>query len=87
LTFKQLRVLIAIVLENPRRPVAARSTMPEGGEVATATARLEAALERIARGTADRPADEVARDPRLAKVAARLDALIASLRSALGEAG
>lgn len=85
MTFKQLRVLIAIVLENAGRPVAAESTVPEAGEVAAATARLEAALERIARRTADRPAEEAARDPRLAKVAARLDALIASLRSALGE--
>jgi len=64
--------------------------MPDSEE--TATARLEAALERIARCAKERPVcpegepggSESAPEPRLAELAERLDALIASLGAALG---
>lgn len=62
--------------------------MPESEEMAAS--RLEAALERIARRAAQRPAVAdgalplSASDPRLIELAARLDALIASLRAVLG---
>jgi broad specificity phosphatase PhoE len=87
LTFKQLRVLIATVLERPKRKVAAGSAMPEGEDLAEAAARLEAALERIARQAAERPPSERTQDPRVAEVVARLDALITSLRGALARSG
>lgn len=62
--------------------------MPESEEMAAA--RLETALERIARRAAERaatpagslPAGSV--DPRLRELATRLDALITSLRAVLG---
>lgn len=72
--------------------------MPESEEMAAS--RLEAALERIARRAAERPTGPLASDaasaagvyqaepdradPRLADLATRLDALIASLRAVLG---
>ncbi|MGH7069047.1 MAG: hypothetical protein ACREFO_03415 [Acetobacteraceae bacterium] len=67
--------------------------MPESEEMAAS--RLEAALERIARRAAERPMGSLApdaasapnlfqADPRLADIATRLDALIASLRAVLG---
>jgi uncharacterized membrane protein len=84
LTFKQLRALIASVLENSRKPVASESTNPESEEVAAAAARLEAALERIAQQAAKRPPEEGGENPRVAEVVSRLEALIATLRSALG---
>jgi broad specificity phosphatase PhoE len=87
LTFKQLRALIATVLERPKRNVAAERAVPEGEELAEAAARLEAALERIAREAAERPPSERIEDPRVARVVARLDALIASLRGALARSG
>ncbi|MGH7103500.1 MAG: hypothetical protein ACREFJ_13995 [Acetobacteraceae bacterium] len=65
--------------------------MPESEEMAAS--RLEAALERIARRATERPTSLVApdsgsvSDPRVADLAARLDALIASLRAVLGHQG
>ncbi|MGH7052124.1 MAG: hypothetical protein ACREFS_06430 [Acetobacteraceae bacterium] len=62
--------------------------MPESEEMAAS--RLEAALERIARRATERPTSLVAPDlasvpdSRVADLAARLDALIASLRAVLG---
>lgn len=62
--------------------------MPESEEMAAS--RLEAALERIARRATERPRSMVAPDSasapdsRVADLAARLDALIASLRAVLG---
>lgn len=50
-------------------------------EAAEALRRLEAALERIARHATRRPAGEPV--PERAKLAARLDTLIAQLRAAL----
>lgn len=50
-------------------------------EAAEALRRIEAALERIARHATGRPAEEPA--PERAKLAARLDMLIAQLRAAL----
>ena len=50
-------------------------------EAAEALRRIEAALERIARHVTGRPAEAPA--PERAKLAARLDALIAQLRAAL----
>lgn len=50
-------------------------------EAAEALRRIEAALERIARQATRRPA--AAPGPERAKLAARLDALIAQLRAAL----
>jgi hypothetical protein len=90
LTFKQLRALIASVLENPGRKVAAESMMPEragpeGGDVAEAAARLEAALERIAHRAAEAPPGDGTKDPRIAEAATRLEALIATLRGVLAK--
>jgi hypothetical protein len=87
LTFKQLRALIASVLENPRKPVASESMMPESEEVAAAAARLEAALERIAQRAARRPPEEGEQDRRITEVVTRLEALIATLRGALAKPG
>jgi hypothetical protein len=88
-------VLIATVLENPGRPVTAEKAMPESEEAAVAAARLEAALDRIARRAADAAAEgprrgadaEAAPDPRLAELTTKLDTLIASLREVLARPG
>ncbi len=66
--------------------MAAEQAVPESEEMATV--RLEAALARIARCAEERlTAIESGPDPRLAELAARLDALIARLGSALGGPG
>ncbi len=67
--------------------MAADRAVPGGEELAEAAARLEAALERIARQAAERPPSERIEDPRVARVLARLDALISSLRGALARPG
>lgn len=59
--------------------------MPESEEARSAAARLEAALERIARHGAGSLHAPSAPDPRLAELAERLDALIATLRRALAK--
>jgi len=52
---------------------------------AAALARLQAALDRIAKGAAARPAPaEAVPDPRLGEVRDQLDMVIARLRDALG---
>ena len=61
----------------------------DSGDIAAQTARLEAALERIAAASAQRPAHppqspDTSR-AQLQSVAALLDTAIARLRSALGE--
>jgi len=77
-----------VLLENPTGAVTAEQGMPESEEMAAS--RLEAALERIARRAAERPASAEsplsldASDPRMTELAARLDALIVSLRAVLG---
>ncbi len=53
------------------------------GQVSNDAARLEAALERLGRLRPIHPAD-IAPTPATAELAARLDALIAELRAALG---
>lgn len=62
--------------------------MAESEDTAGAAARLEAALERIARSTADRPASTSGEvdDTRAAEIGQRLDNLIAQLRRALAKA-
>lgn len=90
MTFKPARVLSASFLDASKgsRVLAAESDAPDD-----AAGRLEAALERIARGigriaTSDGglgdggPGESVS-----AEVAPRLDRLIARLRAALGETG
>jgi hypothetical protein len=64
----------------------------EPDDAAEAAARLEAALERIARLTVPHQAapppgqdDPLAPSPPLEEIAARLDALIDRLRAALGQ--
>ena len=63
----------------------AEATIPESDEASSAAARLEAALERIARHAAGPLPALSAPDPRLAELAQRLDALIATLRRALAK--
>lgn len=59
--------------------------MPESDEARSAAARLEAALERIARHATSPSQGPGTPDPRLAELAQRLDALIATLRRALAK--
>ncbi len=57
-------------------------------EMTTQTARLEAALERIAAASArpPHPLAPASTDPTIATIAARLDTTIARLRAAIDEA-
>lgn len=64
--------------------MATEAAVPASEEDRVAAGRLEAALERIARG-AERAAQVTSEpDPRLGQVAARIEALIATLQNALG---
>lgn len=68
-------------------------TDAQGDAVAEAAARLEAAVERLSRAVASRPAPAVAEGAggadrqAVAALAARLDDTIARLRGVLGEDG